>query len=298
MSSGLSASTCPACPYLGIRHDSAIHYGFPVPGNLCFAGNSIVSIPLEYQASYCLGEVHAGCPDYQGAAARHTPTAAALAEITQTQVSIRRRVLSALLYCALGAGGVLVALVLLLPSAGAALGGSAYPAFSAAAIATVSPTPTSSPMPTPTPSPPPAATASPTIAPTMTAMASPTAAHTPQPTDAAPNSRLLSAANTGTLPIICTPGPIATPTPFLLVAVPALNLRQQTAADAPAIQVAYNGDRLAVTGRDKTGKWVQTCCLGGWPGWVLVQHVNLSVPVMLLPVVSETRPPPTVTSVP
>lgn len=291
MSAGPSSSGRRACPYLGIQLDPAIHYGFPVLDNLCFAEKSIASVPLDHQTSYCLNEAHDGCPYYQAATARRAPTAAALAEIISPQESRKRRMLSALLFLALGAGSVLLAVVLLLLIGGASWPGGPHLAVPVEAVTTndstpgvfiVSPTSTSTPTPRPT------ATASPAVTPTHSPTVRPTATPTPRPPRVTPTAPPVATALTHTVAALCTPAPTAAPTPFLIVAVPALNLRAKTESNAPVIQVAYNGDRLAVVGRDETGRWVQTCCLGGWPGWVLVQHVNLSVPVMSLPLASAT----------
>lgn len=283
MSPGPNTTIHAACPYLGIQHDSAIHYGFPVLDNLCYAEKTVVSIPLDHQGLYCLSDAHGGCPFYQDAASRYAPSAAALAEVTGAQVTRKQRALSALLFFALGVCGMLVVTVLILWAADAAFVGRLFLTAPAAAAdepprLTLDASPTFTATPTPT------ATAtqspSPVVTPTRTPTRTPTA--TAIRTRTAVTGSLQSPVSAG---IICTPAPTPLPTPFLIVAVPALNLREQTAANASVIQVAYAGDRLAVTGRDATADWVQTCCLGGWPGWVMVRHVNLSVPVRSLPVV-------------
>ncbi len=287
MSRGPITTSHAACPYLGIQHDSAIHYGFPVLDNLCYAEKTVVSIALDHQGHYCLSDAHGSCPFYQEAASRHAPSAAALAEVTGAQVTRKQRALSALLFFALGVCGMLATMVLILWATDAAFVGRLFLTAPAAAAddqprltLDASPmftaTPTSTATVTQSPSPVVTPTRTPTRAPTATAT------RTQPPPRAAVTGSLQSPVSAG---IICTPAPTPLPTPFLIVAVPALNLREQTAANASVIQVAYAGDRLAVTGRDATADWVQTCCLGGWPGWVMVRHVNLSVPVRSLPVV-------------
>lgn len=297
-----TSSIRPACPYLGIRSDPAIHFGFPVPDNLCYAEKGVVSIALNHQTDYCLGDFHTECRFYQAAVNRRTPNAAARAEAIERETNRGPRVRSALLFISLGAFGVLTVVLLMLWARDASFLGRLHLVGPAQAIAAGEHTPQSAAAPVSTVTPTPQATAtwtaSPTPVPTATPTTTPTPTATRRPSKPGISGGTASAGVpiTMSMSILCTPAPTPLPTPFLIVAVGALNLRQQTAADATVTQVAYNGDRLAVTGRDTTGRWVLTCCLGGWPGWVMVQHVNLSVPVQSLPVVTDTPPPTPITT--
>lgn len=289
MSSVPTSSTCPACPYLGSQQDSAVHYGFPVCDNLCFAEKTVATIPLDHQGRTCLTNAHTGCSYCQDAVSRYAPSAAARAEVSKAPVTRKQRVISTLLFSALGAGGVLVLVMLILWAVDASFVGRLHlmaPAAANAAGERPGAAVPAAPAATQTPSP--RATATVTPSPTTAPTDPPTASPAPTQTLRSP---ILAAAtavveHVTRVVVICTPAPTPAPTPFLIVAVPALNLRERSAANAPVTQVAYNGDRLAVSGRDESAAWVQTCCLGGWPGWVMVRHVNLSVPVLSLPVVS------------
>ncbi len=51
-----------ACPYLGLRADPDVRYGFPSPVNVCFRGRIPTTPAITHQDAYCLSGVHDYCP--------------------------------------------------------------------------------------------------------------------------------------------------------------------------------------------------------------------------------------------
>ena len=83
------------------------------------------------------------------------------------------------------------------------------------------------------------------------------------------------------------PGPTQTPAdvPVAVVKLDPLSVRRGPSTDAALITRARSGDTFTVLGRSADDAWVKVCCVEEAPAWLATKFVEVSVPVVSLPVV-------------
>lgn len=80
------------------------------------------------------------------------------------------------------------------------------------------------------------------------------------------------------------PVPLPPPPPRIAVAVDALDLHETPSAASRVLGQARRGDEFALLGRDSLSAWVQGCCFAGQPAWMAVQSVEVSLPMLAVPI--------------
>jgi len=90
-----------------------------------------------------------------------------------------------------------------------------------------------------------------------------------------------------------TPTPSPTCTPYLWIAVEALNYRMGPGIVYPKIGHVKEGDVLSILGRNESAKWLNVCCFQARPGWVFAKHTVPNLPPTVYPLASDIPPSPT-----
>ena len=93
------------------------------------------------------------------------------------------------------------------------------------------------------------------------------------------------------------PAPLPPPPPRIAVGVDTLDLHEEPSNSSRVLGQARSGDQFALLGRNADSSWVQGCCFGGQPAWMAAQSVEVSLPMLAVPITSGgTRSAPAASS--